>query len=117
MAAALACYFALFVKHKLAGGERGMVLVLAATTEQAKVVFDYTLAFLSTVRCCRRRLPARRAARSGSRTASSSRSTPTASAGCVAARLCACIFDEVAFWRDDTTATPDTETYTAVLPA
>ena len=31
--------------------------------------------------------------------------------------LCACIFDEVAYWRDDTTATPDTEIYTAVLPA
>ena len=31
--------------------------------------------------------------------------------------LCACIFDEVAFWRDETTATPDAETYTAVLPA
>ncbi len=31
--------------------------------------------------------------------------------------LCACIFDEVAFWRDETTAMPDTETYTAVLPA
>jgi phage terminase large subunit-like protein len=48
MAAALACYFALFVKHKLAGGERGMVLVLAATTEQARVVFDYTRAFLNS---------------------------------------------------------------------
>ena len=43
MAAALAVYFALFVKHKLAAGERGMVLVLAATVEQAKVVFDYVL--------------------------------------------------------------------------
>jgi hypothetical protein len=31
--------------------------------------------------------------------------------------LCACIFDEVAYWRDDQTATPDTETYNAVLPA
>ena len=49
MAAALACYFALFVKHKLSGGERGMVLVLAATVEQAKVVFDYVLAFLNNV--------------------------------------------------------------------
>src|SRR5262245_30713174 len=48
MAAALACYFALFVRHKLSGGERGMVLVLAATTEQAKVVFNYTLAFLNS---------------------------------------------------------------------
>src|SRR5262245_42379844 len=41
IAAALACYFALFVKHKLAGGETAMVLVLAATTDQAKVVFNY----------------------------------------------------------------------------
>ena len=48
MAAALACYFALFVKHKLSAGERGMVLVLSATTEQSKVVFDYTLAFLNS---------------------------------------------------------------------
>ena len=31
--------------------------------------------------------------------------------------MAACIFDEVSFWRDDTTATPDTETYTAVLPS
>ena len=46
MAAALAVYFALFVKHTLAGGERGMVLVLAMSMDQAKVVFDYTLAFI-----------------------------------------------------------------------
>jgi hypothetical protein len=31
--------------------------------------------------------------------------------------LCACIFDEIAFWRDDMSATPDAETYSAVLPA
>jgi hypothetical protein len=31
--------------------------------------------------------------------------------------LCACIFDEVCFWRDDTSSIPDTETYTAVLPS
>src|SRR5262249_30881520 len=30
---------------------------------------------------------------------------------------CAAIFDEVAWWRDDTTATPDSEVYTAVLPS
>ena len=46
MAAALAIYFALFVKHKLAAGERGMVLVLSMTLEQSKVVFDYVLGFL-----------------------------------------------------------------------
>jgi hypothetical protein len=30
--------------------------------------------------------------------------------------LCACIFDEVAIWRDETSAMPDVETYRAVVP-
>src|SRR5215831_16385712 len=31
--------------------------------------------------------------------------------------LVACVLDEVSFWRDESTATPDTETYTAILPS
>ena len=31
--------------------------------------------------------------------------------------LCGCVFDEVAIWRDELSATPDIEVYTAVLPA
>jgi hypothetical protein len=31
--------------------------------------------------------------------------------------LCCCIFDEVSFWRDDSTAVPDVETYSAILPS
>jgi hypothetical protein len=116
MAAALACYFALFVKHKLSGGERGWVLVLAATTEQAKAVFDYALAFLNKSPVLRGEI------------ASTTRSEIRLKNGIVIAihpnsfrsvrgrTLCACIFDEVAYWRDDTTATPDSEVYTAVLP-
>src|SRR3954451_8872232 len=46
VAAALAIYFALFVTHRLVAGERGMVLVLAATVEQAKVVFEYVNGFM-----------------------------------------------------------------------
>lgn len=117
MAAALAVYFALFVKHKLSGGERGMVLVLAATVEQARVVFDYTLAFLNSSPVLQKEI------------ASTTRSEIRLKNGIVIAihansfrsvrgrTLCACIFDEIAFWRDDQTATPDTEVYTAVLPA
>lgn len=117
MAAALACYFALFVKHKLAGGERGMVLVLAATTEQARVVFDYTLAFLNSSPVLQKEI------------ASTTRSEIRLRNGIVIAihansfrgirgrTLCACVFDEASWWRDDTTATPDTEVYTAVLPS
>ena len=47
IAAALACYFGLFVEHKLAAGESGMVLVLSGTQDQSKVVFDYALGFLT----------------------------------------------------------------------
>jgi hypothetical protein len=46
IAAALAVYFAAFFEHKLARGERGMVLVLAASVEQAKTVFGYVRGFL-----------------------------------------------------------------------
>ena len=31
--------------------------------------------------------------------------------------LLPCIFDEIAFWRDNTSAGPDIETYRAVLPS
>jgi hypothetical protein len=31
--------------------------------------------------------------------------------------LVACVFDETAFWRDETSSQPDVEVYTAVLPA
>jgi phage terminase large subunit-like protein len=47
IAAALAVYFACFVPNRLARGEHGMVLVLAASQEQAKVVFNYAKAFLT----------------------------------------------------------------------
>jgi hypothetical protein len=117
MAALLACYFALFVKHKLVAGERGMVLVLAASVEQANVVFGYTLAFLQNSPALSKEV------------ASSTRNEIRLKNGIVIAvhansfrsvrgrTLVACIMDEVSFWRDDTTAVPDVETYTAVLPS
>ena len=46
MAAAIACFIACFTHHKLSPGERGMVLVLASSVEQARVVYGYCLAFL-----------------------------------------------------------------------
>ena len=94
-----------------------MVLVLAATVEQAKVVFDYALAFLNSSSALRKEI--------ASTTRSEIRLKNGITIGIHAnsfrsirgRTLCACIFDEIAFWRDDTTATPDSEVYTAVLPA
>jgi len=119
IAAALATYFACFIDHapKLSPGEIGCVLVLAASRQQAGVVFNYVRGFLEassiladqveTVTADEIRL------KSGIVIAVHSNNFRT-----VRGRtILAAIFDEAAYWRDETTASPDVETYRAVLPA
>jgi hypothetical protein len=117
IAAALAVFLACFGKHKLARGERGMVLVLAASQAQAKTVFEYVRGFLDASPILRQEVVGESShevrLRNGITIAVHSNSFRT-----VRGRtLIACIFDEVAFWRDESSAIPDVETYRAVLPA
>jgi phage terminase large subunit-like protein len=55
IAAAIAVYLACFVKHHLAHGETGYVLVLALSRDQASVTLNYALAFCRAVQYCNRR--------------------------------------------------------------
>lgn len=117
MAAALAVYIALFCKHKLAPGEVGMVLILVASVSQSKTVFGYVKAFLSKSPVLRKEVAnvtkEEITLKNGIVISSHANSFRT-----VRGRtLVAAIFDEVSFWRDDTSAQPDVETYTAVLPS
>jgi hypothetical protein len=117
MAAALAVYLACFQKHKLSAGEHGMVLVLAASQDQARVVFGYAKAFLESSPVLRKEIvDATRSEirlKNGVTIAIHSNSFRT-----IRGRtLCACIFDEVAMWRDESSALPDVETYRSVMPA
>jgi hypothetical protein len=117
IAAALAVFFALFTTPRLSVGEIGMVLVLAASRDQAAVVFNYIKGFFAAAEILQREVVASNASeitlRNGIVIAVHSTSFRT-----VRGRtLIACIFDEVAFWRDETSATPDVETYRAVLPS
>jgi len=117
IAALIAVFIAIFIKYKLAAGERGMVLVLAASMEQARVVFGYALAFLKESPVLRKEIVDTTSSeirlRSGVVIAVHANSFRS-----VRGRtLLACVFDEVSSGRDDTTATPDNETYTAVLPS
>ena len=117
MAAALGVFLACFMKYRLAAGETGTVLVLAASQDQAKVVFNYARAFLTESPVLRQEIDSITASeirlRNGIVIAIHSNSFRT-----IPGRtLCACIFDEVAKWRDESSATPDIETYRAVLPA
>ena len=117
MAAALSVYFACFVKHKLSAGETGMVLTISPTTDTSKVVFNYVLGFMRKSPVLRHEID------------STTRNEIRLKNGIVIAThansfrsvrgrtLCAVVLDEIAFFRDDTTATPDTEVYSAVLPA
>jgi Terminase large subunit, T4likevirus-type, N-terminal len=117
IAAALAAFFATFVQYQLAAGEKGLVLVLAASQAQARVVFDYCLGFLTQSPVLKQEIASTTKneirLRNGITIAIHSNSFRT-----IRGRtLCACIFDEVSYWRDETSATPDAEVYSAVLPA
>jgi hypothetical protein len=119
IAAALASFIAAFNEHqdKLSPGEVGTILVLAASRVQAASVFNYIRAFfesskilsqlIETVTADEIRLHGNIAV-----------GVHTNSHKTVRGRtLLACVFDEVGFWRDETTSLPDVETYRAVLPA
>lgn len=117
IAAALGVYAACFVQYKLAAGEHGVVLILAASQAQARTVFQYSLAFLQSSPVLRQELLD--ATRSEIRLRSGiSISIHSTSFRNIRGRsvLC-CVADEIAFWRDETSAIPDIETYRAVLPA
>jgi hypothetical protein len=117
MAAGLATYLALFQQHKLAKGETGYVLVLAATAAQATTVFQYCVGFIEASEALRREVR--------SITAHEIRLAHNVIIGVHVnsyrtirgKTLLACIFDEVSFWRDEASATPDVEVYRATMPS
>jgi hypothetical protein len=116
-AAALGVFHACFVQHKLSPGEQGLVLILAASQSQAKVVFGYCLGFLRESPVLRQELvEATRneiRLRNGVVIAIHSNSFRS-----IRGRtLLAAVLDECAFWRSEDSAQPDTETYTALLPS
>jgi hypothetical protein len=117
MAAAAAVFLAAFQPHRLARGEQGMVLVLAASQAQARVVFSYCLGYITASPLLRPELkdttrPEIRL-RNGITIAIHSNSFRS-----VRGRtLVACILDEVSFWMDESAAVSDLEAYRAVLPS
>ena len=117
IAAALACFAALLVPRQLARGETGVVLVLAASSDQAKVVFGYCIGFLQASPVLAREIISTTATeirlRNGNIIGIYANNYKTVRGKTV---ICA-IFDEVSQWRDVESAWPDVETYRAVLPS
>ena len=117
IAAAVSVFIACFVQHDLDPGETGCVLTLAASRDQAAIVFNYCLAFM-------RNSPIL-ASMIKSTTAHEIRLTNNVvisihsnSYRLIRGRsLLAVVCDEIAFWRDELSANPDLEIYRAVKPA
>lgn len=117
IAAAIACYVALFVPHKLAAGEVGYVLVLSMTRDQAKIVFTYALGFLESSPALAKEIARTTTTeirlRNGVIIA-----THAASFRSIRGRtMLAVVLDEVALWRQEDAAASDLECYRAVTPA
>lgn len=119
VAAAVAAFIATCIDHsaKLSAGELGFVLVLAASRSQAAVVLNYIRGFLVSSPIL-----------AGEIEAESSEEirlkngiiigVHTNSFRTVRGRtLLGAVFDETAYWRDESSANPDLEVYRAVLPA
>jgi hypothetical protein len=117
MAAAIGVYLALFVLRNLAPGEVGEVTIIAATREQASVVFKYIVGFLQASPVLRQEIEAVTQTEVRLR-GNVVLSTRAGSYRTLRGRtLLGAIVDEVAFLRDETSAMPDIETYRALLPA
>lgn len=117
MAAACACFIGAIEKHTLAPGEVGYVLLLAASRSQASVAFSYVRGFLESSPILRQLIETVTAhevrLRNGviiSVHASSYRTIRGRT-------LLGVVGDETSFWRDETSAQPDTEIYRACVPA
>ena len=113
----VAVYIALFMPIDLAPGESGAVLVLANGINQAGLVFRYAKAFITESPVLGREIVSLTKneirLRNGVTIAVHANSFRSVRGW----TLLACIFDEVSFWRDESSAEPDVETYTACLPA
>lgn len=119
VAAAVAVFIAACIDHraKLAPGEVGYVLVLAGSRSQASVVFRYALGFLEASPILRREISEVTAEEIRLRNGIIIAVHPNSYRTIRGRSLLGCIFDETSYWRDETSANPDVETYRAVLPA
>lgn len=117
VAAAVSVFIATLCEHRLVAGEVGYVLLLAASRSQANVAFQYVLGFLEASPILSQLIE--------SVTADEVRLKGNIIVGVhtnnyrtIRGRsLLAVIGDETSFWRDETSAAPDVESYRACIPS
>lgn len=117
VASALSVFIATCERHRLAPGETGYVLLLAASKAQAGAAFNYVLGFLQSSPVLWQQVE--------TTTADEIRLKGNIVIGVhsnsyrtIRSRTLLCVIgDETSFWKDDTSAAPDVETYRACIPS
>ncbi len=119
IAALIAVFLACFRDYHsvLAPGERGVVMVLAADREQARVVFGYIEALLDQVPMLRTLIAHRTKEEIVLRNRITIRVHTASFRSVRGYTVVAAILDEVAFWRSEDSANPDVEIVNALKPA
>ncbi len=119
VAALIASYIAAFEDHahKLAPGEAGYVLILSPTRDQSKVIASYVSGIFASSPILRQQVIEANSEEIRLQGGITIGVHPNSFRTVRGRTLIAAIFDESAFWRDETSAIPDVETYRAVLPA
>jgi len=102
---------------RLRPGERALVMCLAVDRDQAKIVLNYTRSYFADIDLLKGMVQ-RETANGFELTNAVDIAVATSSFRSVRGRpvLCA-VLDEVAFWRDESSANPDDEIYAALKPA
>jgi len=119
IAALIAVYLAAFRDYRpvLAPGERGVVMLIACDRAQAKVLMRYIAGFLEGVPMLTR-LIVRRTEEEIDLSNGITIAIHTSSYRAVRGyTIVAAILDEIAFWRSDESANPDSEVVNALKPA
>ena len=117
MAAAILCYIGCFIEHDLDAGEIGYVLCLAASRDQAGLVFSYAQAFIRRSPILRKMIK-NVTAHEIKLTNGVVLAVHTNSFRLIRGKtLLAVVADEIGHWRDELSANPDLEVYRAVRPS
>ncbi len=118
VASLIACYAGAFVNYHqwLRPGERAAVMCLAVDRQQAAIVHKYTAAYFSR-NALLAPLVERETGTGVELSTGAEIIIATSDYRSVRGRSIACaIFDEVCFWADDRSVSPDVETYNAIVP-
>src|ERR1700722_16063483 len=117
VAAATAVHIAAIQQPRLARGEIGFVLILAASKSQAGIAFQFTVGFLEASPILKQQIISVGAEEIKLR-GNIIIGVHTNNYRTVRGRtLLAVIADETSYWRDELSATPDVETHRACMPA